>query len=415
MNGFSNTKLNNGLEIIHKELKGTNIITSNIVYKVGSRDEIPGETGIAHMLEHMVFKPTENDLKLGIDSSAMQFERETGCILNANTWKTRTAYYFCFPKQYIDKALSIEADRMNNVVLSDNEFLPERTNVLSEFDMYNGNPKFALAVEMISTALHSHPHGHETIGYREDIEDYTAEKLNSFYKKFYRPDNATITIVGDISKSNAIKVVKKHFEQLSNPPSQIVRIKAREPKQEGLKRVSIERPSSTNILAIGFKHAGFPSKDWYIASSAIDLLVNGDDSILHKALIDTGIAADLSYDFEPTDDMNLGILFVTLTKWQRHDEVENKIFEIINKIKLSQIKEKLNNQIVQAITEEKYSRESSLGITRELTEFIAANDWKAYFKTEESLRNINATEVLNFFDSAFKKQNLTIGNFIGLV
>ena len=414
MNGFSLTKLNNNLEIIHKELKGTDIITSNIVYKVGSRDEIPGETGLAHMLEHMLFKPTQKDLQAGIDSSAMQFERETGCILNANTWKTRTAYYFCFPKQYLNKALAIEADRMNNVILTDKEFLPERTNVLSEFDMYNGDPTFALSVNMISAAFQSNPYGHETIGYREDIEDYTVEKLEKFYRLYYAPNNATLTIVGDISKSDALQVAEKHFGKLKNPTRPIVRLTAREPKQAGLRRININRPSATNILALGFKHAGFPSKDWLTATAALDILIDGSDSLLHKVLVDTGIAVNLSCEIEPTAQENLGILFITLTKSHNHVDVEKLVLDIIHSLKTDQIKLKLTNLIAKTITEEKCLRASSLGITREITEYIVAGDWQEYFNTEKTLKSITPKDVKEFLIKAFSTDSLVIGNFNGL-
>ena len=149
-------RLQNGLRVLHKEHKGTGVITTNITYKVGARNEKRGETGIAHMLEHMLFKPTKADIKKKIDSGAMQFERETGCILNANTWKDRTTYFFSYPKQYFSRALRIEAERMHGVVLTDAEFQPERNNVLSEFDMYFGDPQFALSLEMVSSAFHSH-------------------------------------------------------------------------------------------------------------------------------------------------------------------------------------------------------------------------------------------------------------------
>lgn len=414
MNGFSSTTLENGLRVIHKELKGTDIITSNIVYRVGSCDELPGETGLAHMLEHMLFKPTKKDLKAKIDSGAMQFEREVGCVLNANTWKTRTAYFFCYPKQYLNRALAIESDRMNNVVLSDKEFQPERTNVLSEFDMYNGDPTFALSVDMVSAAFQSNPYGHETIGFREDIEDYTVEKLERFYRLYYAPNNATLTIVGDISKADALLAAKKHFGKLKNPAKAIERLKAREPKQGGLRRININRPSNTNILAIGFKHEGFPSKDWHTAAAAIDVLIDGSDSLLHKALIDTGIAANLSCGLEPTDGENLGILFITLTKGHKHADVEKQVLEIIDSLKAEQIKPKLASLIAQSITEEKCSRSSSLGITRELTEYIAAGDWQAYFNTEKTLKSITPKNVKDFLDTAFAADQLVIGNFNGL-
>ncbi|MEY3784020.1 MAG: hypothetical protein RLZZ230_342, partial [Candidatus Parcubacteria bacterium] len=230
----------NHLRVLYLNRPDTGVITTNITYKVGARDEERGETGVAHMLEHMLFKPTTFDIKKGIEAgSAMQFERDTGCILNANTWKDRTTYYFSYPKQYCSEALTIEAERMAGVVLTDEVLKPEQQNVLSEFDMYNGDPHFALGVQMVDTAFHSHPYGHETIGYREDIEDYTAEKLERYYRNYYRPDNAIMMVIGDIDRKTALSEVARLFGEIKNPATEIPRFTIREPKQEGIRRVYI--------------------------------------------------------------------------------------------------------------------------------------------------------------------------------
>ena len=190
----------NDLRVLYVHRPGTGVVTSDIVYMVGSRDEARGETGIAHMLEHMLFKPTTFDIERGDDSAAMRFERETGINLNANTWKDRTSYYFSYPKEHFDRALRIEAERMRSVVLTDTEFKPEQANVLSEFDMYAGDEQFSLSVQMMASAFHSHPYGHETIGFREDIAAYTTDKLKAFYDTFYAPTNATLIIFEDVSE-----------------------------------------------------------------------------------------------------------------------------------------------------------------------------------------------------------------------
>ena len=244
----------NGLTILFSQKLDTNVITSNIVYYVGSRDEMYGMTGVAHMLEHMLFKPTKHDIRRRSDSGAMQFERQTGVILNANTWKDRTSYFFSYPNEHFETALRIEAERMHDVVLNDTEFMPERTNVLSEYDMYAGDEEFALAVPMVATALHSHPYGHETIGFREDIESYTIEKLKTFYETYYAPNNATLIIVGDVREDDMLKIVTKHFAHIKPSQNLTPRQFVREPKQEGLRLVQVRRPSLKNILALGVKH-----------------------------------------------------------------------------------------------------------------------------------------------------------------
>ncbi len=399
----------NGLRILYKHIPDTEVISTNITYLVGARDEGVGETGIAHMLEHMLFKPTKFDLERKIDSGAMNFEREVGCILNANTWKDRTTYYFSYGKEHFKRALTVEAERMMDVILTDKEFQPERTNVLSEFDMYNGDPKFALSVAMVSAAYFSHPYGHETIGFREDIEAYDTEKLQNFYSRYYRPNNATLMVVGDIDLETALKEIAKTFSHLKPEPKVNERLVIKEPKQEGVRRIEINRPGTTNILAIGAKHGGFPSKDWFETAVIFDLLTEGKNSLLQKSLVDTGLASEVSHSLEPTRDNNLGLIFVTLTKKIDHAEMEKQIKKIIAKISTADIKQQLKTIIARSVTSEIFHRDSSLDIVGELTEYVASGDWSAYFDTEKTLKSITTKDIKQRLLTMFADDNLTIG------
>jgi zinc protease len=404
----------NGLRVLYLHRPGTAVITTNITYLVGARDEARGETGIAHMLEHMLFKPTKNDVAKKIkDGSAMHFERETGCILNANTWKDRTTYFFSYPKEYFEEALRIEADRMSGTILTDKVLKPEQNNVLSEFDMYNGDPHFALAVEMYSAAFYSHPYGHETIGYREDIEDYTAEKLQRYYQNYYRPDNAIMMVVGDIERNEALEAVKKHFGVIEKPDTPIPRQTVREPKQEGMRRVQVERPSTTNIISIGFKHAGFPSQDWFKASVMLDILAGSEESILQKLLTDTGKAADVGVSLEPTGEENLGLINITLSPSQKHDDIESLVLETIAALTTKEIDQLVKKSKIKMVTEELFGRTESLHIVRELTEYAAAGNIAAYTKTPEILTAISTKDIIETLRNAFITNNLTIGYFVG--
>jgi zinc protease len=400
--------------VLYLQRKDTGVVTTNITYLVGARDEARGETGIAHMLEHMLFKPTAYDNKHRIkDGSAMHFERKTGSTLNANTWKDRTTYYFSYPKAYFEETLRIEADRMQNVILTDKVLKPEQGNVLSEFDMYNGDPHFALAVQMYSAAYQSHPYGHETIGYREDIEDYTAEKLQRYYKNYYRPDNAVLMIVGDIERNTALTAIKSHFGNIQRPSTIIPRHHIREPKQEGLRRVSVERPSAMNIVGIGFKHPGFPSKDWFTTSVMLDVLAGGPESILYRLLIDQGKAADLSSTLEPTSEENLVCLEVTLAPNHTHADIESLILTTIETQNTKTIDSLVKKSKAKMVTSELFGRTESLHIVHELTEYASAGDLKAYTMTEEILKSITTEDVLDRMRHSFNKNNLTIGYFIG--
>ena len=402
----------NGLRVLYLNRPQTGVVTTNITYLVGARDEARGETGLAHMLEHMLFKPTVTDIKAGRDSASMQFERDTGSVLNANTWKDRTTYFFRYPTEYFDKAVSIEAERMLGTIITDESLAPERSNVLSEFDMNNGDPYFALSVATCGTAYHSHPYGHETIGYREDIEQYTAAKLERFYRTYYRPDNAVLMVVGDIDLESALKVVKKHFSSVKKPDSVIPRHSIKEFKQEGLRRVEVRRPSETNIVAIGIKHAGFPSREWFITSTLLSVLTDGPESILHKALIDTGIATSVDGSLEPTSEENIGFLTVTLAQGQEHAKIEKKVLDLISTLTVAEVTPLFKKVKAKEITDELFARDSSHRITQDLTEYTAAGDWTMYTKTLALLETITVKEIMAV-RNLFLPEHMTIGYFIG--
>ncbi len=397
------------MTVIYEKRPQTGIITTNIVYKVGSRDENMGETGLAHMLEHMLFKPTSHDLKQKLPSHAMRFESETGCILNANTWKDRTTYYFSYPKEYFKRALTIEYERMRDLEITDIEFKPEQGNVLSEYDMYNGDPQYALASNMVATAFYSHPYGHETLGWREDIEDYTSEKLNQFYKKHYRPDNATLMVVGDIELDEALKEVREIFTNIKAETTAIQRRSIREPIQEGERRIVITRPLENRVLAIGGKHAGFPTREWYATELLLDVLTEDDKGILYELLVDRGLAADVSSMVEPTKEDNLAIIFVTLTNKADPAKVERMIIETILELNIDEIAIRLPSLIAQRVTAEIMARESSLGVIRDLTEYVSADALKTHDKVEKTLKSINVLDVQNIAREVFKPNNRTIG------
>ena len=401
----------NNLRVLYKYIPDTNVVTTNITYLVGARDEAPGETGIAHMLEHMLFKPTVFDLKNKHDSAAMKFEREVGVILNANTWKDRTTYYFSYGKEHFSRALEIEAQRMREVILSDKEFLPERTNVLSEFDMYNGDPMFALSVAMAATAFYSHPYGHETIGFREDISAYTTEKLNHFYNHFYRPNNATLMVIGDIDRAVALAEIDRLFSPLQPEVGLQMRPVITEPIQEGIRRTEIVRPGTVNVLAIGMKHPGFPSQGWYETNAAIKLLTDGADSLLQTKLVDTGLASTISVSQEPTKDTNIATIFITLTKKSTHASMEAQVRKIVADITEEYIKKHLPTIKTRTISDELFSRDSSLDIAAELTEYVAAGDWSDYFKTEEKLRALSVKQIKQRLNELFLDTSLTIGSY----
>ena len=403
----------NGLRVFFVPRPHSGVVTSSIMYKVGSRDEICGETGLAHMLEHMLFKPTTFDIKRKSDPGAMRFERETGCTLNAYTSRDRTNYFFSYPKEHFDRALQIEAERMQGVILTDAEFKPERTNVLSEFDMYAGDELFTLSVEMMGVALQSHPYGHEVIGYRADIEAYTTEKLEAFYRAHYTPENAEYIIVGDVAEKEMKDTVLKHFKDLPRSPTLKIRKEISEPKQTGIRMTTVIRPSETQVYGLGIKHAPFPSQQWFETMIIFDLLAGGEDSILYKKLVDTGLATRVQSSFEPSRDPNLGMFFVTLSKKTTHEKMHQLFLKTVSELNVKTITPFLKKILAKVITSEYRSRENSLSLAMELVEYASVDAIDTFFDSEKILKSITAKDIETRINELFKEDVLTIGHFIG--
>jgi zinc protease len=404
----------NGLRVLYQRRPDTGTVTTNITYRVGARDEARGETGLAHMLEHMLFKPTTFDVAAGITAgSAMQFERESGCVLNANTWKDRTTYFFNYPVEYFERAVQIEAERMTGTILTPEVLAPEQGNVLSEFDMYNGDPHFGLTVDMVSAAYFSHPYGHETIGYREDIERYTADKLERFYRTYYNPQNAVMMVIGDIPRTQALEVIAAQFGSIVSPSVPPSRNYPAEPRQTGLRRVQLTRPTSINLVSIGFKHEGFPTVAWLTTRALLECLAGGPTSVLQQKFVDTGRCASISWSQEPTADQNLGMITLTLAPGESHAQVESDVRAAIMKLTSQDLKQRLKHVIAQLMTAEYYSQDSSLGIAAELTEYVAADALTEYGNTIQRLQAITTKQLLALRDSLFDETQLTIGHVIG--
>lgn len=400
----------NDLTVLYANFPGTGVVTTNITYLVGSRDEVTGETGLAHMLEHMLFKPTQSDLRQKKDSGAMRFEREVGVILNANTWKDRTTYFFSMAKEDLNRALAIEADRMQNVVLTDKEFQPERGNVLSEFDMYNGRPDFALGVAMTAAAFQAHPYKHETIGFREDIAGYTIDQLQSFYRRFYRPNNAVLMVFGDVTTNEALELVDRNFAPLA-PGEPIVRHTTTEPKPEGTRRVEIVRPGTVNLLSLGLRHDGFTTSEWLETYALGTILTDGPDAILNRAFIDTGLATTIDFSIEPLRDPNLATLTLTLADRSRHEDIESKLLKVVSEIDANTLNKKLKGLLPRLKKQEAFERASSLGLAMDLTEYVAVLDWTNYDKHHKLIAKLTGKRLKERLTEAFATKNQIIGYY----
>jgi zinc protease len=395
----------NGLRIVIVHVPGSPAVTTNIVYGVGSADEMPGRTGLAHMLEHMLFKPL-NDASL----PTWKTLEEKGALLNATTWMDRTMYYFSLPTPYLPLMLQVEAARMRSVLLADKEFTPERTNVLSELEMYNSNAEEALGWLVTCAAFQSHGYGHDTIGFKNDVERYVIDDLTEFYNRYYWPHNATLVVAGDVSVEETLAAVSNTFGSIVAPTSIIPARRAIEPTQEGERRVSLRRKTALRVFSASFKAPAFGTRSWLALLIAGSYFIESKVSVLHEALVDTHHATGVSHGLYPTKDPYLSDIKIWLTEGTPYETVERILFAEIEKFGTQRISpSRLRDIKARLRSEELFSRDGTFRIASNIAEHIAVGDWTYYYRILDDLASITAQEVQDAVRAHWTRDSVTIG------
>jgi zinc protease len=308
--GILRTRLRNGLEVRLKEIHSAPLISAWVWYRVGSRNERPGTTGISHLVEHMQFKGTPR-FPAGLLDKAISRD---GGYWNAMTWLDWTAYFETMPAGSIDLGLRLEADRMVHSLIEADEFESERTVVIAERQGNENEPTFRLAEEVQATAFRVHPYHHEVIGHMADLETMTRDDLVAHYRRYYVPGNAVLAIAGDFRSGPMLERVRQLFGALpAGRPSGKPVIPA-EPQQRGEKTVVIEGPGDTPYLDIAY-HVPAATSDDFFPLSVLDSALAGASSLnlfgggisnktsrLYRALVEGEVAAAIGGGLAATID-----------------------------------------------------------------------------------------------------------------
>lgn len=249
--GIKEYSLKNGMKLLLIPDGSQSNMVVNIVYNVGSKDEGYGEKGMAHLLEHMLFKSTKNmgDIKKQLS--------DKGGAANGTTYFDRTNYYEIFPSndENLKWAIQMEADRMINATILQTDLDKEFSVVRNEFEISENNPTRVLMDKVYSTAYMWHNYGNSTIGSKEDIERVKASTLRKFYEKYYQPDNATLIIAGKFDEDNALKYVTQYFSVLPKPTRELGGTYTVEPAQDGEKLIELKRAGESKIIAAAYHTA----------------------------------------------------------------------------------------------------------------------------------------------------------------
>jgi zinc protease len=408
--GITEYELKNGLRALLFPDDSKPIITVNMTYKVGSRHEGYGETGMAHLLEHLVFKGTPRHPNIPKELT------EHGARANGTTWFDRTNYYETVDdtEENFRWALDLEADRMINSFIARKDLESEFTVVRNEFERGENSPSGVLNKRMLAATFQWHNYGHSTIGEKSDIEGAPIERLQAFYKNYYQPDNAVLVLVGRLDEPKTLNLVQEYFGKIPKPARVLTPTYTAEPTQDGERQVTLRRVGEVQIVAVDHRTPAEAHPDQAALSVLADILRDDPSGRLYKALVETKKAVRVSGSQFGMAEAGIFSCSANLRPEQNLDEAKSILLNVLEEIKTSKPPtreevEKARTRLLKNI-EMSFRQSDSLGLT--LSTYIGAGDWRLIFLHRDNLEKVTADDVLRVAKSYLKPANRTVGLFI---
>ena len=402
----------NGLQTLLLQDATAPVATFMITYRVGSRHEPEGLTGACHFLEHLMFKGSARFNKQA-GTSVFNVLQRVGARVNATTWLDRTNYYEMLPGEHLPLAVEIEADRMRGALLQDEDMERERTVILNELDRGENDPVRKLFHEVWAAAFTVHPYHHPVIGWRGDVERLTPDSLRHFYDTYYRPDNATVSIIGDFDKTEVLELVHRHFGKIPNPEESLPAMHVKEPAQEKERRVIVRKAGWQGAVMVAWKSPCGLEADTDALDMLSAILSAGKNGRLYRRLTDTGITTSAWGGISRFCDPGLAYIFARPSPDKTHEEVEAAIHAAVNEIKESGItEEELQRARNQRKAQAAFSRDGSFSAAAELNEAIAAGDWKLYTTMQDRINQVTGAHIQRAAQEYFVENSCTTGYYI---
>lgn len=403
------TLKNNGLKILLIPDNSTSNITVNIVYEVGSRHEGYGETGMAHLLEHMLFRSCKNftDIKKAI--------ADKGAFANGTTFYDRTNYYeiLSASDSNLNWAIAMEADRMVNAKILQSELNAEFSVVRNEFEIGENYSNMILEERIISTMFLWHNYGKSTIGSKEDIERVKAERLRDFYQKYYQPDNATLVIGGKFDEKKALEYIETHFGNIPKPTRILEPTYTVEPPQDGERYIELRRKGDIQYLGFAYHTPAFASADYAANEAIVELLVNNPSGILYKNIVEIELATKITGYAYGLRDANMTYFHIDVPKNKDITLVENKLFSILNNIDSITITQADVDRAKNSLLKQWESiTDNTNRLTTNFAEIIGAGDWRLWYIYRDNIENLKIDDLKKVLKTYYKKSNRTWGKFI---
>lgn len=389
---YETRTLPNGLQVVAIPMEnGTNVISTDIFYKVGSRNEVMGKSGIAHMLEHMNFKSTKN-LKAG------EFDEEVksiGGLNNASTGFDFTHYFIKSSSDNLPKSLSLFSELMQNLNLKDDEFQPER-NVVAEERRWrtDNNPMGYLYFRLFNSAYVYHPYHWTPIGFMNDIQTWTLEDIRTFHETYYQPKNAILVVTGDIKPDQVFEEARKHFGSIAKTRD-IPALQTVEPEQDGARRVEVHKESEVEMLAISFPIPDFRHSDQPKLSALSELLSSGKSSRLNRVLVDEKRLVNQIYAYNMENiDPGVFLFLAVCNNGVKAEEVEKEIWSIIHTLQAAPVeKAELDKIKINTKADFIYSLESSTSVADLFGSYLARGDIAPLERYEASIEALQPSDI----------------------
>ena len=407
--GISEYVLENGMKVLLFADKSQPKVTVNCTIFVGSRHEGYGETGMAHLLEHMVFKGTE------LHPTIPAALRDRGAIFNGTTWLDRTNYYETLPAsdENLEFAIRLEADRMVNSKILNEDLQKEFTVVRSEFERGENNPIRVLQQRMFSAAYQWHNYGNSTIGNRSDIERVPIDNLQAFYRKYYRPDNAMLVIAGSFEEAKALELVQKYFGVLPKPKTPINQTYTTEPPQDGDRITMVRRVADVQVVGTMYHVPAGGDPEYAAIDLLASILTDQPSGRLYKSLIETKKATQVFGGSFALHDPGVISFMAQVPKDKSIEEARQAMLDTLENLASNPItSEELERAKRQALNSREMAAAKSDSIAISLSDWAAQGDWRLYFLFRDAIEKATVEQVQLAAQKYLVQNNRTVGLFL---
>ena len=412
-NGLEELRLTgNGLRVLLLPDPGVPVVAACVMYHVGSRNEAVGHTGATHLLEHLLFKGSRK-FNAAVGRPIARTLERVGASFNATTWFDRTNYYETLPAPHLELALELEADRMRHALLRAEDLASEMTVVRNEFARGENDPFDVLLKQSFAVAFREHPYHHPTIGWRDDIENASIDRLRHFYDTFYYPNNASLILVGAFERAEALDLVARHYGELPRSPHEIPAVFTREPAQEGELRFVVRRAAEVGWVVVSWRTPAASHGDAHALAVLSDALAGGVTSRLHQRLVETGHCLNVQSIAWQLRDPGLFQVFTVLNQDTTHRQVEELIREELAAVARDGFtEEELERARVQVEAQVAFHRDSPGQVAAALTEAVSAADWRFYLDYLDRTRAVSLDDVRRVASTYFVDDAISVGYFV---